>query len=118
MPRAQRTDLPVAIEMEGGFESRHAEWGGLNAAFQTFPPMDCTEFFKVLPNGSCAVPHWGYVISGSFRCKYPDREEVYKAGDAYYLSPGHIPVVDEKAQIVEFSPLEDLKGVLKALGLS
>ena len=60
---------------EGELEARHVEWGGMNAAYQVLTAVDCTEFFAVLPDGRCQVPHWGYVIEGSFRCKYPDHEE-------------------------------------------
>ena len=39
---------------------------------------------------------------------FPDREETYEAGDAYYVPPGHTPVHYAGAEIVEFSPTEIL----------
>ena len=40
--------------------------------------------------------------------RFPDREETYEAGDAYYVPPGHTPVHYTGAEIVEFSPTEIL----------
>ncbi len=31
-------------------------------------------------------------------------EEVFRAGDAYYAGPGHLPTVLEDVDLVEFSP--------------
>lgn len=45
-----------------------------------------------------------------------DHEEVIQAGDAYYLAHGHIPVIEEDAEIVEFSPLGEYQKTTAALG--
>ena len=37
------------------------------------------------------------------------------AGEVYYLAPGHIPVVEEPLEIVEFSPLADYEKTTAAL---
>jgi hypothetical protein len=44
-----------------------------------------------------------------------DREEVISAGEAYYMEPGDIPVVEEDAVIVEFSPLGEYQKTMAAL---
>jgi len=118
MPRARPSEMPIAMGAEGDFEARHVEWGGMNAAHQVLTPLDCTEIFATLPGGHCEVPHWGYVIEGSFRCKYGDHEETYAAGDLYFLAPGHIPVIDERAVVVEFSPAADYAAMLGHLGMA
>ena len=38
------------------------------------------------------------------KIKYPDREETIEAGEAYYMSPGHLPLFEEDTEVVEFSP--------------
>ncbi len=43
---------------------------------------------KGLPGDSCQCPHWGYMVAGKITVSYPDREEVYETGDAYYMAPG------------------------------
>jgi len=40
--------------------------------------------------------------------RFADREETCEAGDAYYVPPGHTPVMFEGCELVEFSPTEEL----------
>lgn len=115
MAHTSKNDLPVASDMPG-FESRQAEWGELNVAIETIAAgMDATEMFASLPGGRCQCPHWGYVVKGRARIKYEDRDEVIAEGEAYYMEPGHIPVVEEDSVIVEFSPLGEYQKTLAAL---
>jgi hypothetical protein len=115
MAHVSKNDLPVVSEMPG-VESRQAEWGELNVAIETIAGgMDATELFRSLPDGRCQCPHWGYVIKGRARIKYADRDEVITAGEAYYMAPGHIPVVEEDSVIVEFSPLGQYQKTMAAL---
>jgi hypothetical protein len=72
--------------------------------------IDATPLLKGLPDDRCQCPHWGYVIKGKFSMSYPDRVEVYEAGDAFYTPPGHVPIKHEPGtQIVQFSPAPELK---------
>ena len=113
--RATKTDLPVAMEMPG-FSSRQTEWGDLNVAFEAIAGgMDATEMFAKLPGGRCQCPHWGYVTKGRFRVRYADHDDVISAGEAYYLPPGHIPVVEEDLEVIEFSPLGEYQKTMAAL---
>jgi ribosomal protein L16 Arg81 hydroxylase len=42
--------------------------------------------------------------------RYPNRDEVYEAGDAFYIPPGHIPVANEPGtEFLWFSPSEELR---------
>jgi len=113
--RASNDDLAVTIDMEG-FQSRQATWGDCTVALETLGPADYTEAFSKLPGGHCSCPHWGYVVSGRLRIKYVDREEVLNAGDAYYMEPGHVPVVEEDSVLVEFSPTGEYEKTMAALG--
>jgi hypothetical protein len=50
------------------------------------------------------------VIKGRLTYRFADREEVFEAGDAFYLPPGHIPVANEPgSEMVQFSPAEALR---------
>jgi hypothetical protein len=105
---AAKDDLPSGMEIPGILTSRQAQWGDLSVAVANIAIHDATEFFAAkLPDGRCPCPHWGYVIKGRLRVKYADHEEVLCAGEVYYLAPGHIPVVEEPLEIVEFSPSAD-----------
>ena len=63
-----------------------------------------TPFHKGCPDDRCQCPHWGYVLKGQVRITYPDHEEVIRAGDAYYLPPGHHAFYEAGTEAVEFSP--------------
>lgn len=36
-----------------------------------------------------------------------DGEEVLRAGQAYYLQPGHVPSTDEGVEFLEFTPASE-----------
>jgi mannose-6-phosphate isomerase-like protein (cupin superfamily) len=55
----------------------------------------------------CQCSHYGNVLRGRMRVRYADREEAVEAGDAYYLVPGHAPMMEAGTEIVEFSPKEE-----------
>jgi mannose-6-phosphate isomerase-like protein (cupin superfamily) len=47
------------------------------------------------------------VLKGRMRVRYADREVVVEAGDAYYMEPGHSPVLEAGTELVEFSPMDE-----------
>ena len=88
---------------------RFVEWGGMTIeSGQIKQTMDPAPLFKGLKDDRCQCPHWGYVIKGNLRYRYADHEEVYSAGEVYYAPPGHLPVLEEGAEYVEFSQTADL----------
>ena len=50
----------------------------------------------------------GYVVRGKVGFRSSDGEELFEAGDAYYVGPGHTPVLYAGTEVVEFSPTEEL----------
>ena len=58
------------------------------------------------------MPRWGYVVEGMITFRFAEREETFTAGDAYYVDPGHTPIHYAGAEIVEFSPTEQLGEVI------
>jgi hypothetical protein len=99
-----RQELAVSFK-DDGIDIREAEWGNINVALESFPAgLETAPIFVGLPDDRCQCPHWGYVIRGSVRVIYKDHEEVLRAGDAYYLAPGHTTAFDEPTELVEFSP--------------
>ncbi len=44
------------------------------------------------------------MISGRLRVLNADRVETLRAGDAYYLPPGHTTVFEEATEVLEYSP--------------
>lgn len=57
--------------------------------------VDATPLFKGLPDDRCPCPHWGYVFKGRLTFQCGDREEIFEAGDAFYLEGGHVPTSPE-----------------------
>ena len=47
--------------------------------------------------------------------RYSDREEVVEPGDAFYLSPGHVPMAAAGSEFVQFSPTDQLRPVEAAM---
>jgi len=41
--------------------------------------------------------------------RYPDRDEVVRAGELYYMAPGHTMAVEAGTVLVEFSPREQFE---------
>ncbi|MBP1780030.1 MAG: hypothetical protein H6Q86_6041 [candidate division NC10 bacterium] len=102
--RGSKDDIPVAME-EAGAVIQDAVWDDIHVSFETFrDPLDTTPLHSGAPDDSCQCPHWGYVFSGRIRVVYKDREEIVKAGDAYYMQPGHNVIIDAGTHTVEFSP--------------
>jgi hypothetical protein len=95
----------------GPVVDRHGEVDGYRIGFATFrEDIDGTPLLKGLPDDRCQCPHWGYVISGRVTFRFPDRDEVFEAGDAFYTPPGHIPVSHEPgSEVVMFSPARELE---------
>ena len=116
MPRTRKDEAPVEVDAPE-ITGRYVELGGYTVAFESFhADVDPAPFFRGLPDDRCQCPHWGYVISGRLIIKYPGGEESYDAGDAYYIPPGHTPVVTAGTEVVEFSPTEALAQTSAVVG--
>jgi hypothetical protein len=110
MPKVSRESAHV--DDHGMVEDRHGEIDGYTVNFVTFrQDVDGTPLLKGLPGDKCSCPHWGYVLKGRLTYRFADREEVFEAGDAFYLPPGHVPVAEAGSELVQFSPTAELRAV-------
>ena len=110
MPKVSK--VSVEAQDHGPVLDYSGEVDGYTVNFVTFRPadLDHTALLKGLPDDRCQCPHWGYVLSGQVTYRFADREEVFEAGDAFYLPPGHIPVGNEPgSEVLQFSPTETLQ---------
>ncbi|MEJ2240571.1 MAG: hypothetical protein P8Y18_00280 [Candidatus Bathyarchaeota archaeon] len=48
-------------------------------------------------------------MKGKITVKYKDHDEIIKAGDSYYMEPGHAVIIGAGAEYEEFSPKEKYK---------
>jgi hypothetical protein len=95
----------------GPVTDRSEQVEGYTVNFTTFhEDIDATPLLKGLPDDRCQCPHFGYVVKGRWVCRFADREEVYEAGQAFYVPPGHVPVQHEPGtELVLFSPTDELE---------
>lgn len=113
--RGSKVDMEKSID-EGGIVIQETVWGEMHVSFETFrEAFDATPFHKGCPDDRCQCPHWGYVLKGQVRITYPDHKEVIRAGDAYYLPPGHHAFYDAGTEAVEFSPNEAFKETMEVV---
>ena len=113
--RATRDELPVLFG-EDPAAIRGADWGDLRAMVISLPAgTDLAPLLQGLPGDLCPCPHWGYVVKGRIRVRYAEGEETLRAGDLFYLPPGHTPLVEEDAEFVEFSRPAEFQPVLDHL---
>ena len=115
MPAANKATTPVSVDNDI-IEGRYAELGGYTVGFETFrADADPAPLFRGLPDDRCQCQHWGYVAKGKVIFRYTDRDEVFKAGDAYYGAPGHLPLVFAGTELVEFSPTDKLNQTMEVI---
>lgn len=109
MPSTSRETASDAVSFEGvDIRLEHLE-GGYSVCFERHnADADLTEVFRGLPDDRSPLPRWGYVIEGRIGFRFHDHAEVYEAGEAYYVPPGHTVVHHAGTEIVEFSPTDVL----------
>ena len=111
MPKVSR-ESAAHVEDHGAVEDRHEDVHGYTINFVSFrQDVDGTPLLRGLPDDRCPCPHWGYVLKGRLTFRFTDHEEVFEAGDAFYLPPGHVPLAAAGSEYVQFSPSEQLHEV-------
>lgn len=114
MPKVSKNSAHMAEH--GPVTDRHGKLDGYTINFVSFSAnVDATPMLKGLPGDRCPCPHWGYVLKGKLTYRFADHEEVFEAGDAFYLPPGHIPLADAGSEYVQFSPTDQLDSVASAM---
>lgn len=109
MPCASSDELPLQ-EIAPGYSSRFTDWGGMTVGLEAASAgMDASTMLKGLPDDRCQAHHWGYLISGRIAVDYGDRSEAVRAGQAYYIEPGHLITFEEDSEAVEFTPTAELE---------
>ena len=115
MPKVSRQSA-AHVDDHGIVVDRYEDVEGHRIQFVEFrQEADATPLLKGLPGDHCNCPHWGYVLKGKMTYRFDDRDEVFVAGDAFYLEPGHIPVAEAGTEILQFSPSLELEAVSSAM---
>jgi hypothetical protein len=112
MPKVSRTSASQMNDYGPVVEAREDLEGTAVQFLTANQDLDGTPLMKGLPDDRCSSPHWGYVFNGRLTFDCGDHEEVFEAGDAFYLRPGHIPISSEPGtEYLQFSPADDLQVV-------
>jgi hypothetical protein len=102
-------DLGLAVDRSGDLDDTTVNFVTIQQDHSLAPLL------RGLPGDSCQCPHWGYLLAGKITVSYPDGEETYQAGDAFYMAPGHVPAAEAGTQFIQFSPREQLAETLAAM---
>ena len=117
MPKASKASASEHESLEGYEGSFEHFDGGWTVGFEEYSQdADLSPFFDGLPNNQCQCEHMGYVIEGKVAFRSGDTEEVFETGDAYFVGPGHTPVLYAGTQVVEFSPTDKLAQTMEVVG--
>ena len=116
MAKIAKHQASQTIQMEG-FEGHYEDVDGYTIGFETYTDdADPAPLFQGLPDDRCQCPHWGVVLKGTLTYRHADgSEDVIGAGEAYYVGPGHLPVMTAGTEIVEFSPTADLTQTIEVV---
>lgn len=110
MPKLSKQSVQVSEQGPGrewGDTLGGAENGYRIGIVETTADADLTPLLQGLPNDQCQCPHWGYVLKGSMWWRYGDHEEVTRAGDAFFIPPGHTSGAAADSEFVVFSPAKE-----------
>lgn len=111
MPKVSKTNAAEAQVIPAG-EVRWETIDGYEVSFlDLHEETDLAPLLKGLPDDRCPCPHWGYVSTGRVTFTFADHEEVFEAGDAFYVGPGHSPSSAAGTEYVMFSPEEQIAEV-------
>ena len=76
---------------------------------------DMAPLLKGLPDDLCPCEHWGYVTRGRVTFTFLDHTEVFEAGDAFRVLPGHSPATVAGTEWVLFTPADQMAPVNEAI---
>ena len=114
MPKVSKESLDA--QEFGPVQVHEGEIGDYTVNFLSFKEtQDTTPLLSGLPDGRCQCPHWGVVLNGRQTWRFADREEVFEAGDAFYVKPGHVPVFEAGTEMFQFSPTTELEVTNQAI---
>jgi hypothetical protein len=114
--RGSKADLPKTVDVDK-LTIHETDWGNIHVSLITcHKELDLAPLLKGLPDDLCQCPHWGMILKGRKLVKYRDHKETLKAGDAYYMEPGHATITAAGTEWIEFSPRKELRKTDKVVG--
>ncbi len=111
MPKLNKSTAAMHLTIPGYTDAYEQEIGDWYVSIEsTLTDLDMTPLFKGAPDDLCQASHVGYVLKGKFGIRKADgSEEIYEAGDAFVLEPGHIPLQYQGGEFVAFTPAAEAR---------
>ena len=111
MPRLSKDSAPN-VQDAGPAVDRSGDLDDTTVSFVTIRQShSLAPLLRGLPGDSCQ----GYLLAGKITVSHADREETYQAGDAFYMTPGHVPAAEAGTEFIQFSPREQLAETVAAM---
>jgi hypothetical protein len=113
--KSSQANLDTIMESEVA-TLKGTKWGEMAVNINRFEPgADLSPLLAQVSTGSCPVPHWGYLIEGSWTVGYTDGStETINAGEVFYVPPKHDRVFTETGCLMaEFSPAAESAAFLE-----
>jgi len=115
LPRLSKDSAPN-VQDAGPAVDRSGDLDDITVNFVTIRQgHSLAPLLRGLPGDSCQCPHWGYLLAGTITVSYADRKETYQAGDAFYMTPVHVPAAEAGTEFIQFSPAEQLAETVAAM---
>ena len=113
MSKVSKANADQHWSVPGMMDAVTSEVDGYSVEMESWDiDMDFAFTFKGLPDDRCTASHVGYIIEGAVTIGLADgTEEVYEAGDAIILRPGHVASVAAGTKFVMFTPIEEAKAI-------
>jgi hypothetical protein len=111
MPKLNTSNAASHMAIPHYIDTYEREMGDWYVTHETtLTDMDVAPLYKGAPGDLCQSHHLGYVLKGRFGIRKADgSEEIYEAGDAFVIEPGHTPLQFEGSEYVTFTPAADAK---------
>ena len=109
MPKVSKATASAHQPVPGVLDAYSHEIDGWTISMEThLNDLDAAFLFKGAPNDQCQAPHMGYVLKGKYGMRIAEGvEEVFEAGDAFFIGPGHTPIIFAGCEIVYFTRTEE-----------
>lgn len=116
--KINKNDIPTTMQTPDTTMRAQPNYGGMTVCFNELPKgTDFTPLLEGLANDSCHCAHWGYVFEGEMLVKYDDgSEDLIRAGDVFYLPPGHTAIVEKDIKFIDFNPTKEFDEVITHVG--
>ena len=99
----------------GMYEGWFTQQGEMTLYFESIKAGDPAPLYRGLPDDRCQAHHYGFLFKGKLVIRYEGHEEEVNAGEAYYMAPGHLPLIIEDAETLEISPTGEFEVTMAQL---